>query len=240
MVERNAQRHRFLSHQIEWIDDLRITELAPRHPPTLGSQVHSECGINANDTTAEIPYLASEITILLPAIENKALIKAEACNAAGSKRHIAPVGSTRRSCNQSFRGFTRPGQDSPSFFERITRPMDAICEYRSGNAGDRGIAIQDFEDFRNPCAMHQEIIVQEDHDVEVVRHMIQCGIALRGTARLPLDHEHSGLACKVANILIRYARDNDQIRLDSLQIDEGDDMLKELGTAPRGEDQANF
>ncbi|WP_260858549.1 hypothetical protein [Paraburkholderia sp. BCC1885] len=88
--------------------------------------------------------------------------------------------------------------------------------------------------------MHEEIVVEENHDVEVGRYVVQCRITLRGTAGLSLDQEQAGPSRQAARVLVRYARDDDQVRLYRLQIDAFDNVPEQFGAAARGEDHANF
>ena len=118
--------------------------------------------------------------------------------------------------------------------------MDAIREYRSRDAGNSGIAVQRLEHFRDPFAVHQEIIVQQYYDIEATRHVLQRMITLHGQTRLAFDHEQSGSACERARILVRYTGDDDQIRPHGLRIDEGDDTFKHFGAPACGEDQADL
>src|SRR5687768_544724 len=73
-IQRKRCRDRTLSDQIDRIRNLRVAEAHATYPPRFEAKVHAERIVDLYDP-ASLSQLAGKINILLPTVENQALVE---------------------------------------------------------------------------------------------------------------------------------------------------------------------
>ena len=83
--------HRSFAEQIDWVNDLRVTQPVTRHPTALDPHMDPAGARALNEPAPALGKSAAEVAVFKPTIENETLVELQVANCGYTECHITSV-----------------------------------------------------------------------------------------------------------------------------------------------------